>query len=1082
MRIWLSHKAACNDPRSGQKGEGVRLTIVAAAVCLAMAGVSRAASDGLNEVRKQTAIEPQGLGAALQELAKEHGFQIGYVSEDVSTYQTGGLSGNFTSAEALANLLGGTNLTYRYLTAENAVSIVRTSDLRRIAVGTPAGAPIVAQAQAEAGEGGGSAAPASPADAEIELQEVQVTGSRIARSGMSSPTPVMQMSSDDLENLSAGTVMDALDQLPQFLNSATTESAGVGNWAGSVGQSFVNLRGIGAVRTLVLVNNRRFVSSTREGTTDINLIPQNMIKNVDVVTGGASAAYGSDAVSGVVNFILDTEFTGLKGGISGGITSRGDNGNVGFNLAAGTRLGERGHLVVSGEYYRAEEITTYEGRDWYQGWGVINNPAGTPARVVAPWVRSRLSTQGGLIVSGPMRGTQFSEGGVPVAFQDGQYVTANTQSGGSGQQTSYYDTLMPFLERKNFFGHVKFDLTDNVEWFAQGIYGESNTSWGIGGVITEAGWPGPITIWRDNAFLPDEIATRMDTLGITSFGMAIRRHPDEFGYLRVSPVNRTTAFTTGFDAEAGGWNYKTYYQYGQNKQRLHQSHFLRADRFYKAVDSVVDPATGRTTCRSTLSFPTDGCIPLDLFGPFSSSVEAREWTVPEDGQTQIQDLKQHFAEVSASGPLFDNWAGPVSLAVGASYRKDSLDQFGVFGDPPQLSAEAFTPVPTTVGYRLESLPLAFRTGTYGIFQAGSMPTVRGSFNVKEVFGEMLVPLARDLPFAPMMDFSLAGRYADYSGSGGVFAWKTGIDWQMHTDVRFRGTFSHDTRAGTLSEQFDTRPGTASLQDPFLPGSPTYVTRVVQGGDPAVEPEESDTLTFGLVYRPSWLAGFAMSADYYDIQIDGAISLLGQQRIVDQCFAGAQNLCDRITRFTSGESAGTIQEIANTYMNVSEVRTRGLDTEVTYTRPISLFADGGETLSLRGVASYLFESSYVDPGAPRVDIAGQTGLATAAPRMTGIFSVNYAIGGFSAYLQEQYIASGKYDARWTSGVEIDDNRVPKRMYTNAKLSYTFGEKGETDYDVYVNVSNVFDKAPPRVGSLGLFSRLGRSYTAGLRVSF
>lgn len=267
-----------------------------------------------------------------------------------------------------------------------------------------------------------AAAPAQGADGEVEtLAEVTVTGSRISqRSGMTTPTPVTAVTADELQTLAPGTMMDALDKLPQFTGNSTPESAG-SSWTGTAGQSILNLRGVGSNRTLVLLDGHRVVSSTRRGTTDINILPEALVQRVDVVTGGASAAYGSDAVAGVVNFVLDKRFEGVKGDVQGGISDYGDNQSYEMSLSGGRALGDRAHLLLSADYYNSEGVPNYLERDWYQGWGVITNPTpGQAARVIVPDVRSRNWTFGGMIPRGPLANTQFLEGGVPAPFEVGQ--------------------------------------------------------------------------------------------------------------------------------------------------------------------------------------------------------------------------------------------------------------------------------------------------------------------------------------------------------------------------------------------------------------------------------------------------------------------------------------------------------------------------------------------------------------------------------------------------------------------------------------------------------------------------------------
>ncbi|MEP7247907.1 MAG: TonB-dependent receptor plug domain-containing protein, partial [Gammaproteobacteria bacterium] len=241
----------------------------------------------------------------------------------------------------------------------------------------------------------------APGAAAAKMEEIHVTGSRILRDGMTTPTPVTALSMSDLHVMAPTTLGAAVTQLPQFINSAVPEGAPASGWTGASGASILNLRGVGQSRTLVLLDGRRVVASTRKGTLDVNLLPDSLVKSVEVVTGGASAAYGSDAVSGVVNFILDSQFTGFKSQLQGGVTEIGDNRNYTVSLAGGVPLGERAHLIGSVDYYHADAIEDARSRDWQQSWGVIPNPlaaqAGRPARLTRPNVRSRQFTEGGLI-------------------------------------------------------------------------------------------------------------------------------------------------------------------------------------------------------------------------------------------------------------------------------------------------------------------------------------------------------------------------------------------------------------------------------------------------------------------------------------------------------------------------------------------------------------------------------------------------------------------------------------------------------------------------------------------------------------
>ena len=329
-------------------------------------------------------------------------------------------------------------------------------------------------------------------------------------------------SSDELEALAPGNLVEALNQLPQFLNNSGP--ANVSSIGGAAGSSFLNLRGVGSNRTLVLLDGRRVASSTRAGVADVATFPEAMIRGMEVVTGGASAAYGSDAVGGVVNFLLDTDFTGVKGKVQGGMTSRQDNENFEISLSAGHRLGERTHLLASFDYTESKEIRNYEGRDWYQNWGTDDvNGRGQPT-VIARDVRSRLYTAGGLIrMPGPnpensaLHMIHFLEGGIPAQFQDGTLVGETRQVGGTGfwgdiaskeQDTGGQGSIYPDNSRGSAFLYLDHEFNNNWTGFAQFIYGSNNTEFNGSGAHQEEAWA--LTIYEENPFIPPSIRDVME--------------------------------------------------------------------------------------------------------------------------------------------------------------------------------------------------------------------------------------------------------------------------------------------------------------------------------------------------------------------------------------------------------------------------------------------------------------------------------------------------------------------------------------------------------------------------------------------
>jgi outer membrane receptor protein involved in Fe transport len=920
------------------------------------------------------------------------------------------------------------------------------------------------------------------------VQEVTVTGSRLRiTTGMDTPTPVTAIQVDEINTLAPGNLVDAMSQMPQFLNNSGPSN--IGSVTGPLGSSFLNLRGVGSNRTLVLLDGRRVASSNRLGSTDIATFPEAIIRGMEVVTGGASAAYGSDAVSGVVNFLLDTEFTGLKGHVQGGITSRHDNENGEFSLAGGHDIGERAHILASVDYYSSRRVETYAGRDWFQNWGTVDvNGPGTPA-VPAADVRSRLYTAGGLIrlPGSALNMTQFLSGGVAAPFEDGTLVGATRQVGG----TSFYDdvaskeqdqtgqgSLYPETKRGSAFLYLNYDFNDDWRGYTQFLFGQNNVDYTSSGAHQEtSSWRA--TIYRDNAFLPESVRQIMVDENRTSFPLYRYASKLDLAQARGQQENKLDSYTVGFKGDAGDVRLNGYYQYGHSTSVYTAQNFPRLDRLYRAMDAVVSPDSGEIVCRSTLSFPDDGCVPANPFGAGTMSQEAVDYILDGD-MFRRSVVQQHFAELSADTRFFTSRsAGPLAVAAGFSFREDSFRQRSGPDDLVALN------VPTAASQGYRGLPASFVGTNLLQFSGVGDDPLGGGFNVWEAFTEAQLPLITDKPFIRGLDLNGAVRYARYSGSGGVVAWKAGLDWSLSDSVRFRVTRSRDTRAATLAERFDRSGGGATAFDPTQ--NRTYSFSQIVGGNPTVEPELGDTWTIGTVLHPVFLPGFAMSVDWYDIKVADYISQLGIQRIIDDCFDGAAELCARITR---DPVSGDITTVENIYLNVARARVRGVDIEASYRHGISLFTDGGEDMSVRVFTSLLQENSSANVGVALRDTAGTTNL----PRWTATAILSYNNGPLNASLTGRYIDSRvQFNEPISNANLLTDYGVDSVTYTNMRLAYKFSTETVSKYNVFLDVNNLFDKDPPVVATWSdffgasattssLHDSLGRRYTLGVEVEF
>lgn len=893
------------------------------------------------------------------------------------------------------------------------------------------------------------AAKDAPAEkAASDESDILVTASRINRTGFTAPTPTTMVDLEDIARQGAPNVADALNHVPSFQPSTTPATAG--NSSVGVGANFLNLRGLGANRTLILVNGRRHVPTSINGLVDINLIPQALIERVEVVTGGASAAWGSDAVSGVVNFILNEKLDGFQGSAQYGFSQRDDNHEKRFSLAYGTGFaGGRGHISIAGELVSGDGVTDQKDRAWgRREWQVIANPAsgpGQPTLLVLPNVHQSNRTEGGLVVGGRYAGTQFLPGATYGPFRYGSPRNATFMAGGDGINQGLYTSLVVPLNRKTLSAITTYEITDNVRATIEGSFGQSKSV----NAITQSFSFAPYSIQKDNAFLPRALADGMAPGEVMPLG----RLNTDFGFITADTTVKAYRGVAALDGKFGdGWQWSAYYQYGRTRYHgLLLGNPIVAN-LNRAIDSVIDPVSKQPICRSTLSSPGDGCVPINLFGYGSPKQDALNYVLGT--QVLDQTLRQDAAGVDIQGEPFSTWAGPVSFAAGAEYRRESAR---VRVDPrSQASA----------------------------FLIGNPKALSGHYSVKEAFAEFVVPLLSDAPMAKALELNGAARVTDYSVSGTVATWKAGLTYKVNDSLRFRGTRSRDIRAPNLNEIFS--PASlvfANIRDP-RDGSTSLVT-VNLRGNPALQPEKADTLTAGVVIEPSFLPGLHASIDYYDISLKGAIQTLAPQEIVNRCYAGATELCVNVSR----NGANAITNIVSAFYNLSSLKSRGVDFELGYATPIQGFVSGapGE-FRARLLGTYIAKQATND-GVNKVDRAGEVGpLNGGVPSWRMVGNLGYREGPASLSLTGRFIAGGKYDNTLVEGIGINDNTIPSRFYLDGTIEYTLLDSGRNKLQLFGVVNNILDKDPPIAPinfqnsvatNNALYDVVGRSFVIGLR---
>nr|WP_299596501.1 TonB-dependent receptor [Sphingomonas bacterium] len=921
------------------------------------------------------------------------------------------------------------------------------------------------------------------APAAKDAGELVVTGSRIIREGYAAPTPTTVFGGEQLSRAASSSLLDTLITIPALAGSQTATTNAGRRGEGLAGVQAINLRGLGSNRVLVLLDGVRMSPSSPQNYVDTGGIPSQLVSRIDIVTGGASAVYGSDAVAGVVNFVLDRQFTGVKGEVSGGVTNYGDDGNYKLSLSAGFGFaGDRGHVLLSGERLVNDGIEGDGGRKWNRrGYGQITNPAytatnGQPQLLVGPNSSPSNATAGGIIVSGPLRGTAFGVGGVPYSFKYGPILSATQMIGGDWQlaNTSRFPPLDPGIKSTNLFSRISYDLTDNINAYAQWAYSRvavdtSGSPQNLGGNATT------YIIRNDNAFLPAVTRAAMASAGVTSVPMGswnedMPKDPN----LSTRTANRVTAGFEGdfavFDAD---WKWNAFYAYGGTHVSQRGATVI-VPRVQQAIDAVVvTPANvgasglvlGTVACRSTLTAPGNGCLPWNFMGVGvnSSAYEPGTpfyWLVG-GGNRQLGDIEQQTFAASISGEPFSLWAGPISVAVSAEHRKDEIN----------LVADEFSTANSRSGANYASL--------------------FGKQSVTEGAVEVVIPLAKDQSWARDLELSLAARFTDYQLSGFVTTYKVGMTYSPIDDIRFRATRSRDIRAPNIQDLFALPNSAGGVGiDRFLNVSAPTGARYLISGNPDLTPEKADTTGVGVVFQPSFFRGFSASVDYWEVDIREAIQPLTAQQVIDACFYSiVPALCSNIVRGGDGQ----ISAIAAFPINLSRSKTRGIDVEATYRKSLGDVIPGADgELTLHGNMTFYLEALQDNPFSVPIDTVGQN-IMDAVPDYKFNVTATYQLDPVTVSMTARGFPHGTINNNYivcTSGCPastaayqtINDNYVAGRTYFDANISYRLDLPGNTSGDLFLSARNLFNASVPGVSSqqrANLYDLIGAVYRVGFR---
>jgi len=877
--------------------------------------------------------------------------------------------------------------------------------------------------------------------------DIVVTGTRLTN--FAAPTPVTAITKQDLDAKAARTVTDLMADIPALRYNQNS-----GQVSAPIGASNLDLRALGPARTLLLVDGRRFAATDPSGLVDVNVIPAVLINKIEIVTGGASAAYGSDAVSGVVNITLETKLDGIKGNVQYGETTYGDHRQPAASLAVGKSfLDGRFHVLAAGDYFHNSGQLDQSTRKWgSQNYAVLTNPAytatnGQPQRLILPGSTTSQLTDGGVISIATgnaipaLKGLQFGPGGTVIPFTYGTNLGASFMTGGSGATPMLGANITPRYTRYTGFGKASFDVTDTTTIYADILWSRSKA------FADQLPNPdaGTLVIKRDNFYLPAAIRALIPANGTISIG----RINNEDGVFNTQTIATTRRYGFGIDGGFGAnWKWSASAQLSRNSYARDDNHNRVAQRFLNAVDAVAGP-NGSAVCRinaDAISTNDDpACVPANVFGAGSIS----QASVAYYAGTSSSRASQHqdYYSVGLSGSPLALPAGEVRVAAGGEYRKESVVQTS-------------DPISQAGGWR--------QINTQAL---------SGSYNVKEAYAEVGLPLLKDSPLGRNLDIDGAVRFTDYSNSGSVTTWKVGANYTPVTGLRFRGTVSRDIRAPNVNELYSGQAqGIPIIIDPVTTRS--AATTVLTGGNPALTPEKARTYTAGIILEPSFMPRFHLSVDYYRVSMKNAIISLQGQQVVDGCYTlGQTGLCSAITR----DAGNNITRIQATFLNAAVLKTDGVDIEAAYSYPL-----GNGTLNARLLANYvgkLFNSSIGQ-------LAGTTGQTSGIPHWRGNIRIAYTTSKYGVGALVRYVEGGLFNNLYFEGGglnSINNNHLGSRVYLDLDARFKLVDRIE----LFAKINNVFDRDPPiapqvitQAAATGtyLYDRIGRYISGGVRFAF
>lgn len=957
--------------------------------------------------------------------------------------------------------------------------------------------------------------PAMAADADNEVEGIVVTGSRIVRQDYESNTPIVTVGAEALQRTGAVTVETLLNQMPQFVPSVTATS----NNPGGTGQANVELRGLGTQRTLVLMDGRRIPPSNSDGTVDLNTIPPGLIESIEVITGGASATYGSDAIAGVVNFRLKKHFSGVEVDVQYGITDRndGETENVNF-LLGGDFDGGKGNAVLSFGFSNRGPIANAA-----RAFSSVSGPSGTsplgaydtigtnlPSQAVVDSVFAKYGIAAGGVKATATRlgfnsnGSLFFNG---VNYKGPTSIDYSTIPVNGNYNTGPLNYLQVPLERYNAFARVEHEVYENINAYGQFNY-TSYTSGALLAPSPAAGNPAvgntgflvPVT----NPFIPNDLRTILASRGSPNAPFLFRKRFSEIGGRRSESDYTVTQFVVGINGEIGNdWTFDAYIADG--RERRLETQFGNVS--HQAVRTLLEATDGGA------SICTGGYNPFGA-NPISAACAAYISRITKNSTT----FDQRLAEVSFQGPLFELPAGELSMALGADYIRN-----------------AYTFIPDSVLSTRDTSTSPIAQDAPGVIGFNALNPLRGSTDVYEIFAEALIPVLKDLPLVKELSINPAVRYSDYNTVGSVLTYKVDGTWKPFDMVSVRGGYSRAIRAPAVGELFAPNnqnfpgigiAGGAGSGDPcdvngayrkgasgaavqalcLAQGVPSQIintynynnqqVQATTGGNANLSEETADTYSVGLVLAPKFdapiLERVSVSVDYFHILIKDAVGTIGAATTLRNCFNNPTGLATNPTFSNTNvycqlikrdPATGQVSNVIDTNNNLGKYETDGIDFQADWSfglGAVGLSDDYGR-LSFNVTGAYLLKWE-VQP-IPGGNIENHRG------------TVSNVLG--SNYSRWKVLTSARWSmdpfelgARWRFISGVDDFNAggpAAKDYSYFDLDGSW--KINDMLELRAGVNNLLDKQPP-VYPVSIeantdpstYDVLGRRYFVGLKARF